>query len=102
MAKLTQMAQLPQERALDLLRQGDADGWTDLEAAVTAWGEAGAKTEAEHVLDVGRQFAAALAHGRANVEGQLNEREKNLGDGRFAARWGCATQFGFSWANRTP
>lgn len=77
-AKLTQMAQLHQARALELLQKGDADGWTDLYAAVTAWGEAGARTEAEHLLSVGRQLAAGRAQGRANVEGQLNELEQWL------------------------
>src|SRR5688572_9508088 len=81
-AQLTRMAQLHQERALELLNKGNADGWTDFWAAVTAWGEARAQKEAEHLLAAGRQFAAGLRQGRESVDVQLNELEQWLFSGK--------------------
>src|SRR5262249_5141422 len=56
-AKLHQMARLHEERAKDLLGRQDADGWTDLFAAITALGEAGEEAEARALLRFGMQAA---------------------------------------------
>lgn len=56
-AKLHRMAQLHQERARELLDRLDADGWIDLFAAITAWGEAGSEHAARDLLRLGEDVA---------------------------------------------
>ena len=76
--QLLEMAQLHEQRARELLQAGDTDGWTDLYAAVTAWGEARRRSEADRLLVAGRRFAASLACGRADVEQELHHLEALL------------------------
>lgn len=71
--RLRKMAVLHQERAWELLSKGDPNGWIDLYAAITAWGEAGMKSEASHLITQGRQAVNMLPEGRINLEEQLNE-----------------------------
>jgi hypothetical protein len=73
--QLLEMARLHEERARELLQVGDVDGWTDLFAAITAWGEARQRGETERLLAVGRGFAAALGSGKAKVEEELCQLE---------------------------
>jgi hypothetical protein len=69
------MAGLHRDRALELLRSGDADGWPDLYAAITAWGEGGARSEANQLLHLGRQLARSFPAGEPNILKQLEELE---------------------------
>jgi len=71
--KLHQMARLHEERADELLRARDPDGWIDLYAAITAWGEAGSSGDAKRLIQIGLGFAASFPDGRNNVEQQLEE-----------------------------
>jgi hypothetical protein len=57
-AHLNQMARLHEERAKELLSRQDVDGWTDLFAAITAWGEAGSEPSARTLLRFGERMAA--------------------------------------------
>jgi uncharacterized protein with von Willebrand factor type A (vWA) domain len=58
--KLDRMARLHEDRAKELLSLQDAHGWTDLFAAITAFGEAGSEPHARALLrygeDASRQF----------------------------------------------
>jgi hypothetical protein len=73
--KLTRMSRLHEERALELLSSSNADGWTDLYAAITAWGEAGARSEADRLLHKGREMAAWFRPGQENIEKELDQLE---------------------------
>jgi hypothetical protein len=73
--KFAEMARLHQERALELLDAGNLDGWMDLFAAITAWGEAGHRSEADRLVEAGRRFASACGDGRENLEGELRQYE---------------------------
>jgi hypothetical protein len=76
--KLREMAQLREERALELLDMDNPDGWIDLFTAITAWGHAGARSEAGRLVSCGRQYAAALTDGRQGIEDELVELEQWL------------------------
>ncbi|WP_437785659.1 hypothetical protein [Sorangium sp. So ce1097] len=70
--RLIRMARLHEERAKELLSRHDADGWTDLFAAITTWGEAGSEPSAHNLLRFGERMAA-------NFDGQdllLSELER--------------------------
>lgn len=56
-SKLDRMALLHEARAKELLNRQDADGWTDLFAAITAWGEAGSEPPARYLLRFGADIA---------------------------------------------
>ncbi len=86
--QLREMAALHRERALELLPSGDAEGWTDLFAAVTAWGEAGARSEAEQLLETGRQLARSFSQGQENIVQQLNDLEAWLDEFRVVPSLG--------------
>lgn len=58
---------------MELLEAHDPDGWTDLYAAVTAWGEARRRPEADRVLNAGCRFAAPLGPTGAGVEKELRQ-----------------------------
>jgi len=73
--KVRQMAQIHEELAVRLLHEGEADGWADLYAAITAWGEAGHKGDAHRLILEGRRLSALFPNGRQNIERQLNELE---------------------------
>ena len=73
--QLLEMARLHEERARELLQAGDPAGWTDLFAAVTAWGEARRRIDADRVLTAGHGFAASLGPNKANVEKELRQLE---------------------------
>ena len=55
--KLDRMARLHEERAKELLSRHDADGWIDLFAAITAWGESGSEPSARGLLRFGEGVA---------------------------------------------
>ncbi len=71
--KLGEMAQIHEDRALRLLQDGEPDGWADLYAAITAWGEAGCKRDAHRLIDEGRHLSSAFPNGQENLNHQLNE-----------------------------
>jgi hypothetical protein len=71
--KLLEMACLHEEYALERLNAGKLDGWIDLFAAITAWGEAGRRTEADRLLVEGSRFASTYDKGRENLEHELQE-----------------------------
>jgi hypothetical protein len=67
------MAELHEQRAQDLLSAHDPDGWIDLFAAITAWGEAGMKGDAIRLIAHGRQTVGLFPEGRKNLEEALDE-----------------------------
>ena len=67
------MAELHEQRAQDLLSAHDPDGWIDLFAAITAWGEAGMKGDAIRLIAHGRQTVSLFPEGRKNLEEALGE-----------------------------
>ncbi len=71
--KLGEMAQIHEERALRLLQDREPDGWPDLYAAITAWGEAGRKSDAHRLIAEGRRLCASFPNGQENINCQLNE-----------------------------
>jgi hypothetical protein len=71
--KLVQMAAVHEARAMELLRTAQADGWADLYAAVTAWGDAGHRNEANALIEQGRELLTLFPDGTQNIEQQLNE-----------------------------
>lgn len=73
--QLLEMARLHEERACELLQAGDPDGWTDLFAAVTAWGEARRRDEADRLLTRGRAFVAAPGAKQTAVGTELRRLE---------------------------
>jgi hypothetical protein len=76
--KLAQMAKIHEERALQLLQDREPDGWADLYAAITAWGEAGHKSDAHRLIVQGQALSALFSEGRVNIERQLIELEEWL------------------------
>ena len=67
-------ARLYEERARELLENGDVLGWTDLFAAITHWGEAGEESAAMDLLALGHRTAGALPHDAASpIRAQLDE-----------------------------
>jgi len=72
LAQLLEMARLHEEGARELLQAGNSDGWTDLFAAVTAWGEARQRSEADRLLAVGRGFAVAMGPDNEGVGNELH------------------------------
>jgi hypothetical protein len=72
-AKFAALASLREERALSLLEARQEDGWLDLFTAVTAWGRAGEKAQANRLLAKGRRLAAGLGLGRGNVVAELRD-----------------------------
>jgi hypothetical protein len=73
--KLAQMARIHEELARRLLQEREPDGWADLYAAVTAWGETGRKHDAHRLILEGRRLSALFPSGSENIERQLNELE---------------------------
>jgi hypothetical protein len=71
--KLHQIARLHEERAIELLCARDPDGWIDLYSAISAWGEAGAHSDAVGLIHRGFKFAALFPSGQKNIEQQLQE-----------------------------
>jgi hypothetical protein len=78
--KLTEMARLHEKRAIELLDQADSDGWIDFYAAITAWGEAGQKADADRLLQEGHRRAIQFPYGRENIDQQLNALRAWLND----------------------
>jgi len=74
--KLGEMARVHQELAVQLLHDGEPDGWPDLYAAVTAWSEAGRKSDAHRLIVEGRRLLSEFPNGRENIESQLKELEE--------------------------
>lgn len=72
------MARLHEERARELLGRQDADGWIDLFAAITAWGEAGSEPRARLLLQLGEQAARDLEGGDTLLE-EIDRLERWLG-----------------------
>jgi hypothetical protein len=75
-SKLIEMAQVHEERALELLEEGDPDGWVDLFAAVTAWAKAGCREDANRLVSAGRSTASQFGSGEATIHDQLDELEE--------------------------
>lgn len=73
--KLCQMAQIHADLAGQLLRGREPDGWADLYAAITAWGEAGRKGEAHRLIAEGRRLSDLFRDGSENIKRELNELE---------------------------
>ena len=57
---LAEMARLHEELAFDRLGRGDPDGWIDLYAAVSAFGEAGERLQAQRCMLRARELASQL------------------------------------------
>jgi hypothetical protein len=57
-SKYRDMARLRDALARDLFAAGNADGWIDLLAAITAWGNAGDRRKAVSLLDEARELAS--------------------------------------------
>ena len=76
-ATLHRMARLHEERAKDLLGRQNVDGWIDLFAAITAWGEAGSDGAARSLLSFGRQ-AAQQSEGRDSLLAELDSLDRWL------------------------
>jgi hypothetical protein len=72
---LKEMARLHLERARELLAQGEADGWSDMYAAITAVIEAGDSMLALDLLDEARAAAAGVGVGAENVLSELVQLE---------------------------
>jgi hypothetical protein len=72
-SKLIEMAELHEERALELLAKGDPDGWVDLFAAITAWAKAGCGEDSNRLVAAGRLAADQFGNGEANLHQQLDE-----------------------------
>lgn len=78
--KFAEMGKLHQDRAEELLQAGDADGWIDFYAAVTAWGEAGEITRAKDLILQGEQLASTFPDGQDNIRTELADLGKWLGN----------------------
>jgi hypothetical protein len=72
-SKLVEMAQVHEERALELLAENDPDGWVDLFAAITAWAKAGCREDANRLLVAGRSSTGHFGSGEDNLHRQLDE-----------------------------
>ena len=72
---LRTMAFLHESRARDMLSQGNVDGWIDLFAAATAWGNAGMVAAAQWLLGFARERARSIGEGRKNIESEIDETE---------------------------
>jgi hypothetical protein len=72
---LHRMARLHLDRARDLLEQGDADGWPDLYAGITAAAQAGNKNWAQEMVDYGLRIAGRLQDGKDEVTAELHRLE---------------------------
>ena len=66
-SKLIEMAQMHEERALELLEEGDPDGWVDLFAAITAWAKAGCREDVGRLVAAGRSAASQSGSGEATI-----------------------------------
>ena len=75
-SKLIEMAQVHEERALELLKEGDPDGWVDLFAAITAWAKAGCREDVRRLVAAGRTAASQFGSGDAKIREQLDELEE--------------------------
>ncbi len=71
--KLAEMAQLHEDRAIELLEASRPDGWVDIYSAITAYGDSGRRQDAERLIKRGRTLADLFASGKENVVSQLNE-----------------------------
>jgi len=74
-SKLIEMAQVHEERALELLAEGNPEGWVDLFAAITAWAKAGCREDLSRLLEEGRSTASQFGSGEATIHEQLDELE---------------------------
>lgn len=77
--KLAQMARIHEDLAVQLLNDREPDGWADLYAAITAWGEAGRKGDAHRLIMEGRRRSILFPDGSENINRQLNELEDWVG-----------------------
>ena len=75
-SKLIEMAQVHEERALELLAEGNPEGWADLFAAITAWAKAGCREDVSRLLAEGRSTASQFGSGEATIHEQLDELEE--------------------------
>lgn len=83
--QLVEMAKLHEELSLDLFADGNPDAFVDLYAAITAWGEAGEKSKAQRLIDLGRQWALTLKDGRTTIEEQLAEMQAWMDAAQFSS-----------------
>jgi hypothetical protein len=72
------MAQLHEEIARDRLDRGDAAGWIDWYAAMTALGDAGRIEDARRLIAEGRLRADEFLASKPDIERELSEFEKWL------------------------
>ena len=61
---------------MELLEEGDPDGWVDLFAAITAWAKAGCREDANRLVAAGRSAASQFGSGEAKIHQQLDELEE--------------------------
>jgi hypothetical protein len=76
--KLHRMASLHEVIAKERLDRKQTNGWIDLFAAITAWGEAGEKANARRLLRFGEQVAQQYEEGRESLLAELAELESWL------------------------
>ena len=70
---LIEMAQVHEDRAVELLANGDPEGWVDLFASITAWAKAGCREDVSRLIAAGRLAAGQFGSGEATIHGQLDE-----------------------------
>ena len=71
--RMRDAARLHAEVATSRLDAGDLRGWIDLFAAITWWGQAGEKREAQRALEEGQTRASALQAGAEEILRELDE-----------------------------
>ncbi|MCY2994993.1 MAG: hypothetical protein NTY19_45095 [Planctomycetota bacterium] len=72
-SKLIEMAQVHEDRAVELLANDDPEGWVDLFAGITAWAKAGCREDASRLIAAGRSTASQFGSGEGTIHGQLAE-----------------------------
>jgi hypothetical protein len=77
--RLAEMAELHEARGRELLDGVDPDGWIDLLAAITAWGEAGYHNRAYSLLQWAKE-ASAHFEGTASLLEEIRNMEKWLAE----------------------
>lgn len=77
--ELVEMAELHEGVARDRLDQGDARGWIDWYAALSALGDAGRLEDARRLIAEGRRRADAFLSSKADIERELSDFEGWLG-----------------------
>ena len=78
LSELVEMAQLHEGIARDRLDRGDARGWIDWYAALTALGDAGRIEDARGLIAEGRRRADGFIASRPAIERELSEFEQWL------------------------